>query len=218
MTLEDLRTAFRSAADDTAQPYLWGDDEIRDWLNEAQAEACERGKLLLDTRTPEVCQIAVVAGTAEYDLHPSILEIRRVVLLQPERVLPFVPLDQLDQAHGGWMQQTGTPECWTRQEPGRIQLVPAPTADATVTLRVYRTPLEEMSSDFDEPEIAQHYHRYLLDWALHRAFSKRDADTYDEGRAKGYEADFERRFGERLPASVRQMRAASSNWTVAYGG
>lgn len=49
MTLEELIAQFRTDADDTARPYLWGDDDLIRWFNEAVNEACRRSHLLVDS-------------------------------------------------------------------------------------------------------------------------------------------------------------------------
>ena len=46
MTLADLIRRFRVLADDKVQPYLWADEDVIDWLNDAQAQAAVRGRLL----------------------------------------------------------------------------------------------------------------------------------------------------------------------------
>ena len=64
MTLEELIASFREDSTDKLEPYLWEDETVTRWLNEAQDEAAVRGRLLLDDSTPAVTQIAVTAGQA----------------------------------------------------------------------------------------------------------------------------------------------------------
>ncbi|MDN5539966.1 MAG: hypothetical protein L0H08_23745, partial [Comamonas sp.] len=75
MNLEDLIASFREDSSDEVEPYLWGDDTVTRWLNEAQDEAAVRGRLLLDDSTPAVTTIAVSAGQASYQLHAKVYEI-----------------------------------------------------------------------------------------------------------------------------------------------
>ena len=43
MNVEKLIAAFRIASGDTvANPYFWSDEQVIDWLSEAQNEACVR--------------------------------------------------------------------------------------------------------------------------------------------------------------------------------
>ena len=48
MTLQDLIRRFRTLAFDREIPPFWPDADVRDWLNDAQAQAAVRGRLLLD--------------------------------------------------------------------------------------------------------------------------------------------------------------------------
>jgi hypothetical protein len=52
------------------------------------------------------------------------------------------------------------------------------------------------------PELDEQYHQGLVDWMLHRAYSKQDSETLDLGKAKEHLARFEKRFGERPSASI----------------
>ena len=54
MTLEELIASFREDATDKVGPYLWEDETVTRWLNEAQDEAAVRARLLLDDSTPAV--------------------------------------------------------------------------------------------------------------------------------------------------------------------
>ena len=51
MRLDQLLEQFRRDSDDRAEPFLWSTEDVTDWLNEAEGEACERMRLLRDTRT-----------------------------------------------------------------------------------------------------------------------------------------------------------------------
>ena len=68
MTLEELLRRFRSLAKDTAEPFLWADDDVVDWLNDAQAQACIRGRLIREDDLAAVCRIALVPGQQTYPL------------------------------------------------------------------------------------------------------------------------------------------------------
>ena len=72
MTLGELIASFREDATDKVETYLWEDEAVTRWLNEAQDEAAVRGRLLLDDSTPAVTTIAVNAGQASYQLHAKV--------------------------------------------------------------------------------------------------------------------------------------------------
>jgi hypothetical protein len=53
----------------------------------------------------------------------------------------------------------------------------------------------------EQPEVDTQYHLGLVDWMLHRAYSKQDSETLDKGKAKEHLARFVKRFGERPVAA-----------------
>ena len=66
MRREALRRRVRLLAQDTTRPYLWQDEDIDDWLNEAQQEAAIRARLLRATPAshPALCEYTLAAGEA----------------------------------------------------------------------------------------------------------------------------------------------------------
>ena len=75
MTLAELIRRFRTMANDRVQPYFCSDEDVKDWLNDAQDQACVRGRLLRDDSTPDVCQIVLTPGQPVYPLHRRLYEI-----------------------------------------------------------------------------------------------------------------------------------------------
>ena len=62
MTLEELIASFREDSNDELEPYLWGDEAVTRWLNEAQDEAAVRGRLLDQVRNGEDTFMALIEG------------------------------------------------------------------------------------------------------------------------------------------------------------
>ncbi len=193
MNQNDLVAAFRLKADDNAAPYLWSDDEIIMYLGEAEAEAVDRSRILTGSEA-----ISLVAGTAEYALDQKTLEVTRAKI--GTTVVTRIAIEDLDAFWPGWESAVGTPKHYFL-DGQNIRVVPIPTDVATLNLTTERLPV---AMAITGPEIHAKHHMRLLDWALHLAFSKRDADTYDENKARGYEADFERSFGPKVPADVQK--------------
>lgn len=80
MTLEELVAAARLKLDDAVLPYLWTTDELVNYANEAEREACRRANLIVDRTTAAYCRIAVVAGKYLYTLPNKILQVRSTYL------------------------------------------------------------------------------------------------------------------------------------------
>ena len=207
MNLEQLIASFRVDADDLEEPHLFKDEWIAAWLSEAQAEAAIRGRLILEDANPAVCQIAVTAGQASYELHRSIYEIadlRFVPAGQPKSVpLALVSREWLDDRRPGWRDCAGTPQ-FAIQTDRRIRLVGVPDADGMLRLEAYRAPLKALENDTDKPELNEAHHRHLVQWALHRAFSRPDSETIDPQRADRALEAFTRYFGLAADSDLRR--------------
>lgn len=213
MTLEDLIAQFRVDADDTVpNPYLWTDAWVTGWLNEAQAEAAIRGRLLYESINPVVCAIPVLAGTAVYLLHKSLYEINHLRFAptgatRSERI-GLISRGELDRLRPDWRDQTDNRIEFAIQDDTRLQLVSTPAQTGTLYVEGWRLPLAALTDDADKPEINEAHHRHLVQWALHRAFSKPDGETVDPERAKRAEFEFTRYFGQRPDAGLRREAQA----------
>lgn len=201
MQLLDLIKLFRSEVDDTAEPYLWSDDEAIEYANDAQNEACRRSRLIIDSSTAAICQIAVVANTATYALDPRVLFIRRA------RLTGLLPLKRknvqdMDNCNPSWEDASSTtPTAFiTDFETGKIRLYPTPNAAFTLNLMVVRTPLAEMNDDRETPEINARYHRSLRFWMMYRAYGKQDTQANDPKKSIEALTLFEQEFGKKSSA------------------
>lgn len=208
MTLQDLIQRFRIEADDRETGYLWGDEALTDWFNEAQDEAALRARLLLDDYTVALTRIAVAAGVDSYPLHPKLYEIAHIALHpatgERSRALVLTSREKLDRIAPDWRNLPTDMPRWAIQTDTRIRLVPVPAQDAELVLEAYRLPLTPMAKDQDVPEIHEAHHIHLLQWVLHRAFSVPNAELVDPKRAANALAAFEEYFGLRPDADLRR--------------
>lgn len=224
MTLKELIHDLRMALADEVEPYLWSDEALTSYLNEAVQEACERALLIEDMATDEVCRIALQAGQAVYRLHPSVLKVERALV--DGKLLTETSIERLDEAMPNWEARRSEPRQYVFVQAGgsgqpAIQLVPEPVAQAVLKLRVYRGALKPMRADCQErisPELPVRHHRKLMNWAMRCAYLRPDADGYDRDRAQLHEALFERDFGARPDANVQRKqrdkrpRLVKSHW------
>ena len=181
MTLDELLDACRQETDDMEAPQLWSDAEFKFWLNEAEREACIRARLIEDVSSAATT-VSVTTATAIYALHASVLDVLRI-----EATLnPGVALTR-----------------WTLT-PDKLVLATVPLVADTLNLTIVRLPLADFTAAASTPEIQAHHHRRLVDWALFRAYSKRDSQTDNPGLAAQHLALFEQSFGYRPPANVQR--------------
>lgn len=211
MKVADFITEFRDTVADHIEPPFWTSENIVRYLNEAVQEACERAKLIEDRLTPQVCSITLTAGESTYSLHPSVLDIKRITLRG--RPLTETSVEALDCECSNWESRTGIPRQYIFEQasggqPAKVRLVSIPAEADTLALTVCRGALKPLSADIDTatPEIPPRFHERLMDWVLHRAYLKQDADAFDPGKAAVSLALFVQAFGERPDANVQRKR------------
>lgn len=205
MLLGELITSARNQADDADSiDALWADSEWTEYANDAENEACIRANLLIDS-TSALTSIAVSSGIATYGLDAKILIVKRVKLANGTEPLVKTSRRVLDATYPDWENDSGTVRSWLPDDSNKITLYRKPNAATTLNLMVSRLPLNPMllaDKLTQSPEIDAQYHQGLVDWMLHRAYSKQDSQTLDTGKAKEHLKRFTARFGERPPAVV----------------
>lgn len=205
MNLVELRSETRRRLDDRALPTLWSDLEIDGWINEAEREAAERARLIHDETTPRVARINARIGVGRYELDPHVIAVDRVYSPSRGYVLARTTREKLDEGRGRWQTRTGSP-CEFFERENYIRLVPSPIAVEVIELAVWRLPLRQMADDCHCPEIASRNHERLLDWVLHRAYSRKDSDTESPIEAANHEKAFEASFGIRRDSNVQRKQ------------
>lgn len=206
MRREALRRRVRLLAQDTTLPYLWQDEDIDDWLNEAQQEAAIRARLLRATPAshPALCEFSLTAGETAIALPEQLYEIsyQEWVIGAERRPLKLVSREWMDTTLPGWRAMPAAEPDYLVQDRQQLQVVPPPIADGAVLIEGYRLP-EPMELDDDEPRIPLAHHIHLVQWALHVGYSMPDAETFNPGKSQAAEAEFARYFGARPDADLR---------------
>ena len=207
MTLEDLIRRFRLRATDVAEPHLFADQDVIDWLNDAEEQACVRGRLISEDELEAVCSIPLTPGTHTYALNPLVYEIISLWIKPAsgrKRPVTLRSREWLDHHLPEWRESTRPAEI-AIQDDTTVRIVGAVEAGDTLELECYRLPRRPMANDTDKPEIHLAHHQHLIDWALHRAFSVPDAETFDQRRADLAERAFTEYFGLLPDADMRRI-------------
>jgi hypothetical protein len=76
MNSTEILGQFRVEMFDLLMPYLWSDDEIYGYLDDAQITFCRWSDGIADATTPEVVQLAIKPAMSWVDLNPKLLKIR----------------------------------------------------------------------------------------------------------------------------------------------
>jgi hypothetical protein len=202
MQLADLIQLFRAEVDDLEEPFLWSDEEVIEFANDAQLEACRRARLLVDSSTSDICQLAVTAASnGLVELDPRLLFVRQVRFAGK---LPMRRMNMQDMAafNPFWQDAPASvPYLFvTDYETGKVLFWPKPAADMTALATVVRDPLAEMNDGQDTPEISARHHRSLRFWMMFRAYSKQDAEANDPKKAADSLVLFEQEFGRKSSA------------------
>ena len=207
MDVEALIRRFRVLANDNAQPYFWADVDVTDWLNDAHAQACVRGRLIREDENPAVCQIALAPGQHTYPLHASVYELINLRIkgsgTEPSRPMSIKSREWLDANVCDW-RDMDEPSPWLIQDDTTLRVVGAIQAGDVLHLECYRLPLKQLANDMDKPEIHAAHHVHLIQWALHKAFSVPDADGFDAARSAAAEAEFTAYFGPMPDSDLRR--------------
>ncbi len=178
------------------------------YANEAEMEACVRGRLLRDSSTTEICRIAISPGLAVYDYDPRIILILRGSITGSTKPLTRISHTVMDAKLPGWQDMTGNVRAFvTGMDTGKIRFDRIPAAGGVLNLTVSRAPLSPMKSSKDAPEIPARLHQHLILWLKHKVYNNQDAELFDKNRADIHLAEFERIFGKR-PADPYDIFAA----------
>lgn len=212
MNREELRSTFRTRVLDTARPYLWKDDEVDGYINEAYIEAVDRGLVIYDR---ESFTVEVEVGVTKYQLDPYIIRVQGaevthragVELVDPE------PMRLGNRRYDFTMREYRDAEAYRVDEDGLFVLAYDPTETATIALEVHRYPAP-LKEDDDEPKIPAIYHAKMLSWAMKLAYLKPDTDTFNKTAAEGHEADFTMTFG--MPKTAQDHRQRRRHHARSY--
>ncbi len=229
MRLNDLITTAMARVDDKAEGKLWERREWIEYANDAQNEACRRSRLLVDSTTAAVCNIDLELATETYELHDSIMFIRRARLLDADGVALSIlgrrHAQDMDRCGPGWPEEVGRPSHYIPDIDDHL-FRPYPMTDEeglTVQLTVVRTPLipankpYAMNEGDDVPEIRQRWHLGLVNWMMVRAYNKQDSQCYNPKAAAFFEGEFVKEFGKKSSAIDEAWLAREADYTEAEG-
>jgi hypothetical protein len=207
MKVKDLIAQFRVENNDRAEPFFWSDGDVKGWLNEAEAEAAIRARLIRETVNPDVCQIVVTAGNANYPLHAALYEIEYIAFVGGDdakrRPIRLISEGDMTREDCDWRERIGVPRRAIQSDTS-LRLVPNPYAPGVVVLEGYRLPIDKLEGDDDEPEIHEAHHRHLLRWVEFKAYGIPDTESFDAQRSAEALAEFEAYFGLRPQADLRR--------------
>lgn len=194
---------------------LWKNTDLVNYLNRTLREITVR-RPLVDSTSPDICEIPILSGTATYCIDNRILYIIRAVLEESDgtltRLTKATPI-WLDNFISDWETTSGTPRYYVDNfHEHAITVTPVPDAAATIKLTVGRLPLEETTwarRNQEFSELDTYTIPALLEGMKMHAYRKRDADTSSVDLARLAETNFARLVGP--PRSLENLWARRTN-------
>jgi hypothetical protein len=223
---------LRNELQDIVEPYFWSDEELIDYIDEAQVRFCSDGVPILDSRTEEICRIEYKAGADVVPYHESIRRILSVVrqdssgglhsvrLLTQENSLQLFPIRpsdygvnidstrQLNRANDSF-------DVFTDYDNDYLRLSSPAETPGVLLMQVERLPKDILKECDDILEIRRENIPAILFWASYRAWTKQDSETMDEKAAKRALDMYDIHVGK---ARIEQKRRTTQPGTMKYGG
>ena len=214
MTPADLIARFRGRADDLSTPQLWSDDDLLDYMEQAQNEFAQFTGGFADAVSPRFCQLNIAIGQKTAALDPLVLNVAKAWNYQGKELGLDNAREEYDPLS---INSTGNLEkLLVGATDGLLHMFRPPAVADVVRMLVYRMP-EPLTGDdaVDEIQIQAQFHLGLLDGMFQRAYLKHDTQTYDPAAAKRHGEVFDEhmKFAKRIIDRQRHKPR-----TVAYGG
>lgn len=194
MDFSVIETSVRRTLDDNSVgDKLWSQEEILEYAQDAENEACERADLIID-ETTNLTNVSVNTSTGTYALAVTITDIKSAKMANGTEPLMETSERVLDNTVPSWRSATGTPRSYAKTPTNNIIIYPKPATADTINMTVARFPNTPMAVD-GGPEVDARYHAGLLEWILHRAYMKNDSETLNVDKANDHAKKFEAFFG-----------------------
>lgn len=195
-----LLTLFREQVMDTERPYLWSDNEVWAYMNDAYAMFVRLTGGVPDF-TSDICRITAAAGETTSEVSPAILRFMSARRATDGREIDILNSTDLGRMHASDYGETRPFRLTDDTGPVRamvigmqrhlVRWINVPEQTQDIDLEVYRLPLGEITGpgqQFDDIDPQHHIH--LLKWMKALAYRKDDAETFDRGRAEENETLF----------------------------
>ena len=207
--------------------FLWTDDGLLAYINDAYFRFCHLTEYLQDATTTAVTRIPLVQGQTDYPLHPSVIRVMSVEygnLVLQVNTADHLLGDRQDSPGYTRVRREDYPGVFAvvpDYEVGMLKVVGKPTAEDAgkdLRLRVSRYPIERLSFDNGEaePELPERFHLDLLEWAAFRALRNHDADAENMGKASAHSTRFERAV-EEVKNEFKARKFARIGYTDSWG-
>jgi len=209
---------------------LWSDATLVRYIDEAQRRLARLGFVIRDHRTPDTCRLTTVPGQQEYELHPAVLAVMSArvegatsdLLRLGHASIGGYLIEGVDPAQGQHIvgMQPGhalafqTDEGFAEDDEGSVgvttlRVIPEPQEAQTLQLRVVREPIFRLEATqlTAVPEVPEHHHLEMLDWAAYLALRIVDLDAGSPRRAQEFAEQFGQTVALARRTAMRKLRS-----------
>lgn len=199
MTADEIIALFRTETADIETPYLWTDDEVITYLNDAYFMMARFLGGTSDA-TSAICTVAYSAAATSIALDASIIRVVRAfrasdgveisVIENTDTPLVRNSAGELALLRVG--STTGAVQFLVLgADPLSAKLHPIPTAGDSLRLQLRRLPTVALVAGTNVPlDVRAEHHMHLIKWMKSMAYRKQDTETFDMDRAQLNEALF----------------------------
>jgi len=209
-TAKNMIRRMRINLDDQEKPVFWSDNALLTYIDEAQTEFCrpDIGRPIVDSRTPEVCEIPYNANDTELELHESVIRIlsafrddndgsgklHKLAIGTETSLLAQEPIgdDYGNAVAPGISLTTAGPvyKILVDYDEAYIRLANPADKAGILRLRVHRYPIEPILKCEDTFEVKRQYLMAVKAWANYLAYMDQDAEKFDEKAAARWKDRF----------------------------
>lgn len=131
---EIIRLTREGVLYDNVSPFLWSDNLLNIYLNEAEREAARRASLLVDKATVNdndslpLTKLNLVPEQAEYTISPKVVRLKKAVPSWNSIALEITTEGFMDEIFPLWRTDTGDP-LYVLEEKGKVTVTPTPIAN-----------------------------------------------------------------------------------------
>lgn len=188
MNSSELLDLYRSEMEDIFEPYLWSDEDIFRYQNDAQKMFARDTGGIPDGTTAAVTRIEVTPAAEWYALHPSILRIRTASRSDTGRPVEVLNFEDMPERRWYFDGTLGVLRAMVIGiERHKVRMWPYPNETVSVDMTVFRLPLVEITDIGDQEfEIDAEHHRHLLHWMRHLGYLKQDTETFNKSKAEEF--------------------------------
>ena len=212
MTTTELLALFRIEVSDLEVPYLWSDELIYSYIDDAQKQFCRDTYGIADARGFNLNILA--DGTEWYKTDPRILKIRSATDQStglPVQVLPVEKMITYGMKFDGRLGPIKS--LISGLEANVLRAYPIPNVASTIGLLTFRLPSDVAAGD--DFEIDPQHHRYLLNWIKRLAYDVKDTEVFDPQAVVKYQTAHDAYCAK---AKNEMSRAMHPVGYVTYGG